>query len=117
MSLVDSLMVSLLGLIVVFLMLCLLCILIKVLSVIVRFILPQMDTLEASTIKRTSIENVPTYRITSGRAEVLDDGCSAGELHLLGVDEKTAAMVMAIVSDECQIPLSELQFKTIKAID
>jgi hypothetical protein len=33
------------------------------------------------------------------------------------VDEKTAAMIMAIISDETQIPLSELQFKKIKAID
>lgn len=40
-----------------------------------------------------------------------------GELKLIGVEEKTAAMIMAIVSDESGIPLSELQFKSIKAID
>lgn len=42
---------------------------------------------------------------------------SSGELRLVNVDEKTAAMIMAIVSDESQIPLSELSFKSIKAID
>lgn len=40
---------------------------------------------------------------------------SAGNLKLHNVDERTAAMVMAIVSDESGIPLSELQFKSIKA--
>ena len=42
---------------------------------------------------------------------------SSGELKLLNVDEKTAAMIMAIVSDESHIPLSELCFKSIKAIE
>ena len=51
------------------------------------------------------------------RTDTVDTGWSAGELRLIGVDEKTAAMIMAIVSHESQIPLSELQFKMIKAID
>lgn len=46
-----------------------------------------------------------------------DTGATAGELKLIGVDERTAAMIMAIVSDESKIPLSELQFKSIKAVD
>ena len=41
----------------------------------------------------------------------------AGELKLFDVDEKTAAIIMAIVSHESKIPLSELQFKSIKALD
>lgn len=40
----------------------------------------------------------------------------AGEVALIGVDEKTAACIMAIVSDETGIPLSELVFKKIKAL-
>jgi uncharacterized membrane protein len=42
---------------------------------------------------------------------------SAGELKLYNVDERTAALIMAIVSDESGIPLSELCFKSIKAKD
>lgn len=42
---------------------------------------------------------------------------SSGTLKLHNVDEKTAAMIMAIVSDESKIPLSELCFKSIKAIE
>ena len=42
---------------------------------------------------------------------------SSGELRLYNVDERTAAMIMAIVSDESGIPLSELVFKTIRALN
>jgi hypothetical protein len=42
---------------------------------------------------------------------------STGKLKLKGVDEKTAAMIMAIVSHESSIPLSELRFKSIRALE
>lgn len=41
---------------------------------------------------------------------------SSGSLKLKDVDEPTAAMIMAIVSNESGIPLSELIFKSIKQI-
>ena len=43
-------------------------------------------------------------------------GVWGGEVALIGVDEKTAACVMAIVSHETGIPLSELNFKQIKVL-
>lgn len=39
---------------------------------------------------------------------------SAGKLDLVDVDEKTAAVIMAIVSKESGIPLNRLSFKSIK---
>ncbi|MBR2524078.1 MAG: OadG family protein [Clostridiales bacterium] len=42
---------------------------------------------------------------------------SSGSLKLKGCDEKTAAMIMAIVSDNTGIPLSELVFKSITLIE
>ena len=42
---------------------------------------------------------------------------SSGTLKLKGCDEKTAAMIMAIVSDNTGIPLSELVFKSIKLVE
>lgn len=45
-----------------------------------------------------------------------DTGVVSGQLLLVDVDEKTAALIMAIVSDESGIPLSELCFRQIKAI-
>lgn len=40
-----------------------------------------------------------------------------GNLTLENVDEQTAAMIMAIVSDESKIPLSELMFKRISLVN
>ena len=42
---------------------------------------------------------------------------SSGALKLKDVDEQTAAMIMAIVSDESGIPLSELCFKSIRLVE
>lgn len=112
MTLMDSLMVSLFGFGIVFLVLVLLSFLIKLQSLLIRYIMAAMDKSTVTGVipadGETAIAEMP---------EAVDEGWSAGELKLLGVDEKTAAMIMAIVSDESQIPLSELQFKMIKAID
>ena len=40
-----------------------------------------------------------------------------GEIALYDVDEKTAACIMAIISDETKIPLNQLIFKSIRAMD
>ena len=42
---------------------------------------------------------------------------SSGTLKLKVCDEKTAAMIMAIVADDTGIPLSELVFKSIKLVE
>ena len=42
---------------------------------------------------------------------------SSGALKLKGCDEKTAAMIMAIVADDSGIPLEELVFKSIKLVE
>lgn len=43
-------------------------------------------------------------------------GVWGGQLRLQDVDEQTAAIIMAIVSDESGIPLSELVFKSIRLV-
>lgn len=40
----------------------------------------------------------------------------AGEIDLNDVDDATAALLMAIVADETQIPLNELRFKSIRTL-
>jgi Na+-transporting methylmalonyl-CoA/oxaloacetate decarboxylase gamma subunit len=42
--------------------------------------------------------------------------CTKSELKLVDVDERTAALIMAIVSHESGIPLSELVFSSIKLV-
>jgi Na+-transporting methylmalonyl-CoA/oxaloacetate decarboxylase gamma subunit len=48
---------------------------------------------------------------------VKEEEFSSGTLKLKGCDEKTAAMIMAIVSDNTGIPLSELVFKSITLVE
>ena len=50
-------------------------------------------------------------------APASDEMFSSGSLKLKNCDEKTAAMIMAIVADDTGIPLSELVFKSIKLVD
>ncbi len=44
-------------------------------------------------------------------------GTSAGSLELVNTDEKTAAVIMAIVSNQSGIPLERLQFKSITLME
>ena len=50
-------------------------------------------------------------------AAAAEEEFSSGTLKLKGCDEKTAAMIMAIVADDTGIPLSELVFKSIKLVE
>jgi len=42
---------------------------------------------------------------------------SLGEIDLYNVDERSAALIMAIVADRLEAPINTLQFKSIKQID
>ena len=46
-----------------------------------------------------------------------EESFSSGSLKLKNCDEKTAAMIMAIVADDSGIPLEELVFKSIKLVE
>ena len=50
-------------------------------------------------------------------APASDEMFSSGSLKLKNCDEKTAAMIMAIVADSTGIPLEELVFKSIKLVE
>lgn len=54
---------------------------------------------------------------TSAKEDESGEEFSSGTLKLKNCDEKTAAMIMAIVSDNTGIPLSELVFKSIKLVE
>ncbi len=103
MSFFDSLLISFLGLGLVFVVLVGLSAVITIESKVFDLLRKKAKKETADHSTGSSGENIPLI--------------SAGELMLFEVDEKTAAMIMAIVSDESGIPLSELQFKSIKALD
>lgn len=106
MSLFDSLKVSVFSLGIVFFVLMGLSFIVKIQSLAIA----KIESMQKAALIKKEARNLTT---TVHQAEEL----SSGELVLIDVPEKTAAMIMAIVSDETNIPLSELCFKSIKALD
>ncbi len=104
----GAFLVALSGIVIVFMMLAILCLMIPVISKIVQSVQrPAVRERVATTQKAASAAApAPAPAVTA----------VSGDVKLIDVDEKTAACIMAIVSHETGIPLSELIFKTIKAL-
>lgn len=102
MSVLDSLLVDAFGLSIVF------AVLIS-LSLIIKLITRIFSRLEKRETESNKTHTEQQSAISPAEARYAD-----GELKLFEVDEKTAALIMAIVSDESNIPLSELHFKSIR---
>ena len=58
---------------------------------------------------------VPATQAPTAKTGAVAPG-SAGEIMLRGVDDRTAAMLMAIVADKMGKPLNELRFISIKEV-
>jgi len=111
-SVFDGLLVSVFSMAVVFLVLCFLYFAVIALSKIIK-----MGMASASNADKKVESAVPAPATVATDANVNTVNISTGELKLINVDEKTAALIMAIVSHESQIPLSELCFKSIRALE
>jgi hypothetical protein len=108
MNIIETLAVSLFCIALVFFVLSFLFLLVKILTKVLGVI---NTKLIAATDNKTIVQD------TYSNEDMNSNGYSSGELKLINVDEKTAALIMAIVSDETKIPLSELVFKSIKAVN
>ena len=108
-----ALQVSLFGIVIVFALLIILAILIMIISRIVR----AGESIASKKKKKTEAPAEPTQVQAQTAGTPLPDTLSQGSLVLEGVDEPTAAVIMAIVSDESGIPLNRLLFKSIKEKD
>lgn len=104
----QALMIALSGFLVVFLMLVLLWGILAVVNKVV------------SAIEGKTAQPVPAPAVTKAAEpavkEEKEPQTYGGEIALYGVDEKTAACIMAIISDETKIPLDQLIFRSIKAV-
>lgn len=105
----DAISTSVTGIIVVMIILAILAVLVLLLSKGVRAV-------ESAAKKNKKADAAPTAEATpvTANGTALPDTQSAGKLDLVGVDDKTAAVIMAIVSNESGIPLNRLQFNSIK---
>lgn len=107
----ESLLVALFSIFIVFVVLASIFVLIQLVSKVLGSV--KSSSGESDKVTETVVQPAAPAPVAFAPGPDL----SAGELLLKNVDEKTAAMIMAIVSDESNIPLSELRFKSIKLIE
>lgn len=110
MNVLNAFMISLFDFFVVFVALVLISLCIKVLSLMIAYFEKRQKGKNTAAIPEVPVQK-------PANTEMEDKTVGEGELKLFGVDEKTAAMIMAIVSDESKIPLEELYFKSIKLLE
>lgn len=105
MEFLDSLFISVLGMAIVFVVLVALILMIYLLSAISR----QISKPKAGDAdpEKDGQETIPVISAPSAEPQTLS---------LIDVDEKTAAMIMAIVCDETGIPPNQLYFKSIRRV-
>jgi len=105
----EAILRSVVGIVTVICILAVIACLILLISKIIR-------TFESAAAKKKPAE------VTAAPAEApkgipMPEGMNQGELELINTDEKTAAVIMAIVSDKSGIPLNRLAFKSIKLME
>lgn len=107
MSFGEALLTAVVGILTVLVILAVIDVLIMIVSKIVRVIEKSFSSKEA----------VPEEKLPDASASVINANESQGQLELVGVDEPTAAVIMAVVSDKSGIPLERLSFKSIKLLE
>ena len=104
MPLTDALATSLIGITTVIIILAIIAVLIILVSKVIRAI-------EGAAKKKAPVADAAPAGVP------MPAGMNQGELELINTDEKTAAIIMAIVSDKSGIPLNRLSFKSIKLLE
>ena len=110
MPLSDALANSLIGITTVICILAVIAVLIILVSKVIRAI-------EGAASKKAPEAPVAAAATSAPAGVPMPAGMNQGELELINTDEKTAAIIMAIVSDKSGIPLNRLSFKSIKLVE
>lgn len=111
MPLADALSVSVIGITTVICILAVIACLILLVSKVIRAIENKANS------KKAVAAPVAEQTASAPAGVPMPDGMNQGELELIGTDEKTAAIIMAIVSDKSGIPLNRLAFKSIRLME
>ena len=110
MPLTDALATSLIGITTVICILAIIALLIILVSKVIRAI-------EGAATKKAPATPAAAPAASAPAGVPMPAGMNQGELELINTDEKTAAIIMAIVSDKSGIPLNRLSFKSIKLVE
>lgn len=111
-SLSKALLIALIGMAVVLAELALLALFIQLLSKIMSKVLKKKQPISEAP----AISAAPVSPSVNPAGIPLPETESEGKLDLIDVDEPTAAVIMAVVSDKSGIPLNRLSFKSIKLL-
>ncbi len=109
MNLPRALLIALVGFITVMVVLACIALFIKLIAFVFA-VIEKKNERKVSTIITPIEHKAPT-------GSPLPETESQGELELIGVDEPTAAMLMALVSYKTNIPLNRLAFRSIKLVE
>ena len=110
MPLTDALATSLIGIVTVICILAIIAVLIILVSKVIRAV-------EGAASKKAPEAPAAVATASTPAGVPMPAGMNQGELELVNTDEKTAAIIMAIVSDKSGIPLNRLSFKSIKLVE
>lgn len=102
----ESLSLSVVGFLIVFFVL-------VVLMAVIKILRGVLESMSAGPVEQPVMPAAAAPAADPNAGKVPAKG-SLGEVMLHGVDDKTAAMVMAIVADELKAPLNELRFISIR---
>lgn len=116
-SMGEALSVSVTGIIVVMIILALLAVIVVLLSKAIRAVESKTHKKNANPTEEKVLNPVIKEQKNGNSLKALPETQSIGSLDLYKTDEKTAAIIMAIVSNESGIPLNRLQFNSIKLIE
>lgn len=111
-SISDALIMSLIGMLIVFVVLIVLMAVIKLLTALVE---PKKKSALPSAGPVQPLVSRVSAQASAAIGKVPAIG-SLGECALHSVDDKTAALLMAIVADDLKAPLNELRFISIREI-
>ena len=112
----DALRVSATGFVVVFAELAVLAVLVFLLSKVVRSAVRISENKKAVAVG-PEVADAQPESVAAPPVNVLPQNRSNGELELINTDEATAAVIMAIVSDQTDIPLNRLNFIRIRQLE
>lgn len=94
---------------------CTVILILAIIAVLIILLSKAVRAIEGMLAKKSSVSSAASP--VSAPVQSAPEATVGGDVELIGTDEKTAAVIMAIVSQQSGIPLNRLSFKSIRLLD